>query len=265
MDYKHQLRLSVQPCYFVPDITERFEQGKRVHIVGYYKCNFRCEFCVFAADNYSEAYKRLPEYTLESFEQKIWDLLSYSKNFKFTGGEPTLNPSLIELMRILRIYGAKIFLDTNGSMPHRVKPILEEKLADIVGVSLKGLSAEDALKNSNIKNSELCWDNVLKTIDMCAKDKHVQLIVTYVACDGDFSACDMEKLAELLKPYPDIVLKINNCYLSDKIDYRRKGLDKSEIYSVVESFVNKHPEYKGRTVLFSDYDACLEEDKAFYF
>lgn len=257
---KSVLKLYIRPAFFVPNIADRFHDNRRVHSIAYLKCNYLCDFCGFPGSKYLG-----DEYTLETFEKKIWELLKYSKNFKFTGGEPTLNPYLPELLRIVKIYGATTFLDTNGSRPNKVKPLIDEGLVDIVGISLKGLSAEESVATAKISNKKLCFDNVFETIDYIAKNPKVQLIITYVACEGFFKPDDLERLAELLSPYPNITLKINNCYHSERIDYRRTGLDKDEIYAIVESFVERHPEYKGRTVLFKDHDACLEKDKAVMF
>lgn len=254
-------KLFIRPLSFVPNIADRFNDNKRVHELSYGKCNYRCDFCSFGKWNVDT----YPEYTLEAFEMKVWDLLRYSKNFKFTGGEPTLNPLLPELLRIVKIYGAQTFLDTNGSNPKKVQELIDENLVDIVGISLKGLTAEESASNASITNRKLCWDNVWETIDLVSKADKVQLIITYVACEGYFKEGDLDTLAELLKSYPNITLKINNCYLEERIDYRRKGLDKTEIYDMVERFVERHPDYKGRTVLFRDHDSCIDETKIVLF
>ncbi len=250
-------KMLIRPAFFVPNVADRFSDNRRVHELNYGKCNYRCEFCSFG----KWSVENNPEYTVESFEQKVWELLRYSKNFKFTGGEPTLNPYLPELLRVVKIYGAQTFLDTNGSNPNKVKALIDEGLVDIVGISLKGLNADEAAVTANIKNKKLCWDNVWETIDICSKTEKVQLIITYVACEGFFKEEDLNTLAELLAPYPDVTLKINNCYLEERIDNRRKGLDKTEIYSMVEEFVENHPEFKGRTVLFRDHDSCIDQSK----
>lgn len=253
----NMFKLLIRPAYFGPNVADRFNDNRRIHEIGYNKCNYRCEFCSF--DKWR--LDKLTEYTLESFEMKVWELLRYSKNFKFTGGEPTLNPHLPELLRIVKIYSGQTFLDTNGSNPKKVKALIEEGLVDIVGISLKGLNADEAAATANIKNKKLCWDNVWETIKICSEAENVQLIITYVACEGYFKEEDLDILAEFLLPFPDITLKINNCYFEERIDFRRKGLDKTEIYGMVERFVERYPAYKGRTVLFRDHDSCIDQSK----
>ncbi len=257
MSEEKKVRLLIRPAHFVPNVADRFNNNGRVHEVGYGKCNFRCEFCSFghwAVEDY-------PEYTLESFEKKVWELLRYSKNFRFAGGEPTLNPYLADLLRIVKIYGSQVFLETNGSRPDIIKELLDEKLVDIVGLSLKGLNREEATATANIKKSELCWENVIETMDIVSQHKDATLVVTYVACDGYFKEEDLDTLGELLSPYPDVTYKINNCYDDNRGDKKRVGLDKSEIYKMVERFVERHPEYKGRTVLFREHDCCFDSSK----
>ena len=256
MDSKPTFRLDIKPHFFVPNISDRFNDNRRVHFIGYGKCNYRCDFCSFST--WKTDY---PEYSLETFEHKLWEMLPYSKSFKFTGGEPTLNPHLRDIMSIAKIYGAQNFLDTNGSNPRKVKELLEAGLVDIVGISLKGLNAQEAADTARIKNSKLCWDNVWETIDIISKYENVNLIITFVACEGYFKESDLDTLAKLLAPYPRITLKINNCYTEDYIKNNRKGLDKSEIYAMVERFVERYPEYKGRTVLFREHECCFNTEK----
>lgn len=249
-------QMLIRPNFFVPNIADRFHNNRRVHSLAFGKCNYRCEFCSFG----DWPVEKYPEYTLESFEQTIWKLLRTSRNFKFTGGEPTLNPYLQPLLRIVKMYGGSVFLDTNGSNPRMIQMLLKEGLIDILGLSLKGLSPEEAAQTANITNTKLCWENVFQTLAM-AHEAGVDIVVTYVACDGYFTKEDFERLAKLLQPYPNITLKINNCYLEERIDYRRKGLPKDEIAMMVQEFVEAHEEYKGRTVLFKDHDSCLDESK----
>lgn len=250
----------IRPGYFASTLFE-FKDGKPLHSIAYGKCNYRCAFCSF--DKWTV--DRYPEFTIEGFEQKVWELLRISKNFKFTGGEPTLNPYLPQLVRIVKIYGARVYLDTNGSRPHVVKKLIDEGLIDILGVSIKGLSAKEAVDTARITNQKLCWDNVFETLALGSQAKDVKVLFTYVACDGYFSEESLEILAQKLEPFPDVVLKINNCYHEEYNDGRRKGLDKSEIYKMVESFVERHPEFKGRTVLFRDHDSCVDSSNTAFF
>lgn len=249
-------RMRIAPAYFASTVEE-FADEKPVHYLGYSKCNFRCAFCVFGRrgiDTY-------PEYTLETFEKKVWKLLTVSKNFKVVGGEPTLNPYVKDISRIIKLYGGKVYLDTNGSRPEIIKAMIDEGLVDVLGLSLKGLTPEEACSTASITNQKLCWDNVFESLAIGSQAEGVRVILTYVACEGHFTAESLERLGELLKPFPNVVLKINNCYNEDKLEGVRKGLDKSDLYDMIKAFVERHPEYKGRTMLFKDHDSCIDKNQ----
>lgn len=257
---ENKFKIYICPVYFAPILSE-FKDNKPVHCLAYSKCNYRCDFCDFD----TRTVERYPEYTLETFEQTVWKLLRVSKNFKFTGGEPTLNPLLPELLRIVKIYGAMTYLDTNGSRPDKIKDLLDENLVDILGISLKGLSADEAANTARITNTKLCWDNVFESIRLGCENNNVRVILTYVACDGHFNDDSLDLLADKLSAFPNVTLKINNCYNVELIKGRRKGFVKDEIYDMVERFVERHPEFKGRTVLFSDHDSCVDQNKIITF
>jgi pyruvate formate lyase activating enzyme len=54
-----------------------------------------------------------------------------------TGGEPTLQPGLADLLRQIRQRGFLIKLDTNGSRPHILRGLVEEGLVDYVAMDVK--------------------------------------------------------------------------------------------------------------------------------
>ncbi|MCI7796802.1 MAG: radical SAM protein, partial [Lachnospiraceae bacterium] len=126
------------------------------------------------------------EFSADEFRQLVTDLMPRGSTFKFTGGEPTLNPSLARDLAIAKSLGCTTFLDTNGSSPGIIRKLIQENLVDLFGISLKGLSAEEAVRRSGVNNRKLCWDNVLESIDFIANRSSCDVIVTYV-CYEDFS------------------------------------------------------------------------------
>ena len=56
-----------------------------------------------------------------------------------SGGEPTLQPDLLEFLQFCRELGYQIKLDTNGQRPGTIGQALENALADYVAVDLKAL------------------------------------------------------------------------------------------------------------------------------
>ena len=86
-----------------------------------------------------------------------------------TGGEPLLNPDIADFIRKIRAFGLLVKLDTNGSLPDRLKALLDEGLLDYVAMDIKNSSERYALTAGVDKFPE----EIEKSIDLiiqCAPD-----------------------------------------------------------------------------------------------
>jgi len=99
-------------------------------------CNFRCPFChnpelviPVACGRPPRAWSEL----LASLRRSRWLIDSVV----VTGGEPLLQPQLPRALRALRAQGLRVKLDTNGSRPDLLAPLLEEGLLDYVAMDVK--------------------------------------------------------------------------------------------------------------------------------
>ncbi|MCD7895410.1 MAG: anaerobic ribonucleoside-triphosphate reductase activating protein [Planctomycetaceae bacterium] len=98
-------------------------------------CNLRCPFC------HSWRYVTGLD-TLKPLDTGvIFDLLERQRGWidgvVFTGGEPTLQPGLADLMRDVREYGVLTKLHTNGTRPDVVSAILRDGLVDCLALDYK--------------------------------------------------------------------------------------------------------------------------------
>ena len=222
------------------------------HAVAFDKCNFQCAFCGLR----KKIRPNFKDYSSYEFEEKIKQLTECGKSFKFTGGEPTLNPDLEHDLKLVKKYNGKIYLDTNASNPKKVKALIAENLVDVIGISLKGLSPEEAMQVAGIKNRRLCWDNVFETIEFAAQNPNIRTIVTYVLTKPDEAEQILDRFAELLKPYPQIYIKINNLFPNDVASENGLSPLKEDRFSqVLKKFVAQHLEYKGRIIVIPSMDA----------
>ena len=98
-------------------------------------CNLRCPYChnaelVLHPNNVP----RIPE--VEIFprlrKQKRW-----IEGVVVTGGEPTLSPTLPDLLHSLHKYGLKVKLDSNGTKPDVLKRLIEKNLIDYAVMDVK--------------------------------------------------------------------------------------------------------------------------------
>ncbi len=120
-------------------------------------CNFRCPFCHNASlvtdidDN-------------EGFSDT--EVLSYLKKRTgildgvcITGGEPLLHPELTEFIKSVKDLGFKVKLDTNGSLPDRLKVLAGEGLLDYVAMDIKN-SPEKYAETAGVTETSAVWESV---------------------------------------------------------------------------------------------------------
>ncbi|MBR5743037.1 MAG: anaerobic ribonucleoside-triphosphate reductase activating protein, partial [Clostridia bacterium] len=101
-------------------------------------CDFRCPFCHNASLVLSPGADEVTEEEIFSFLRKRQGLL---EGVAITGGEPLMQPGLDVFIRKVRALGYAVKLDTNGSFPERLAPLLEEGLLDCVAMDIKNSPA----------------------------------------------------------------------------------------------------------------------------
>lgn len=98
-------------------------------------CNFRCPFCY--NPDLVPAKSDLPDIG----QEMVLDYLQENKRLYqavvVTGGEPTLNPSLPEFLRLVRDFELLTGLETNGSNPEMLQELLRDALVDFIGMDVK--------------------------------------------------------------------------------------------------------------------------------
>lgn len=98
-------------------------------------CNLRCPFC----HNHPLVLKpdRLESYQVDEVCRRLARFKKWLGGICVSGGEPTLNPELPEILRELQGQGWKIKLDTNGTRPDVLAQLLDERLLDMVAMDVK--------------------------------------------------------------------------------------------------------------------------------
>lgn len=246
--------------FLAPKCTEEddIDISNKSHMVLYDRCNFRCAYCAQATLDFKPR-EGFSEVTEGQFISTILNLMQSGKNFKFSGGEPTLNPELERHLSIVKQFGGTVFLDTNGSRPDIVKKLLDKGLIDVLAVSLKGLYPEVCLKNANIKRQDFCWDNPLKSIEYGSHTDGVKVIVTHV-CYDDVTMDEFRRFSELLEPYPGVFYKINNLHHSDMIkNFKRANTNK--IVEMMKQLQEEKPIWKGHMIFVDDIIGMTDYDK----
>lgn len=106
--------------------------GKPAAVIFTAGCNYRCFYCHNLA-----ICGNPPLIDEEEVFRYLGKRIPLLEGVVITGGEPTLQEDLVHVMRRIRGLGLAVKLDTNGSRPEILEPLLTERLADYVAMDLK--------------------------------------------------------------------------------------------------------------------------------
>lgn len=109
--------------------------GEAAAIIFTLGCNYRCRYChnpeLVIPERYAE---EIPLSDVMGFLERRRGQL---RAVTITGGEPTLQSDLLDVMRAIKALGYLVKLDTNGSRPSVLAAVLKEGLADYVAMDVK--------------------------------------------------------------------------------------------------------------------------------
>ncbi len=99
-------------------------------------CSFRCGFC-----HNPELVIKSQFPALNNMEEEFFAHLAKRtgklEGVCITGGEPTIQPDIIEFIRKIKEMGFKVKLDSNGTRPDVLRKVFKEKLVDFVAMDIK--------------------------------------------------------------------------------------------------------------------------------
>jgi len=109
--------------------------GKIAAVIYTQGCNFRCPYCHNPELVLSELFEK------EIPLQEILDFLKFRKGklegVVITGGEPTLQSDLSNIIEKIKGLGYSVKLDTNGTNPAVLKELIEKKLINYIAMDIK--------------------------------------------------------------------------------------------------------------------------------
>lgn len=151
----------------ITDISTVDWYGNISSVVFFAGCNFRCPYCQNSGLIPTESGA---DVSLEQLQKRIEGELNILDAVVFTGGEPLLQPeSLKEAAKLVKSYGLKLMLDTNGSLPSVVEQLLDLRLVDRVALDVKApLNAEEHMKTIGLEcQVETIVENIRSTLELC--------------------------------------------------------------------------------------------------
>jgi len=109
--------------------------GRIASIIYTGSCNFRCRFCYNRA--LVEDAASLPDIPADEMLAALEKRRNFIEGVVVTGGEPTLQPGLIDFLKELKKLGLAVKLDTNGSRPDAIESAIADGLAEYIAMDYK--------------------------------------------------------------------------------------------------------------------------------
>jgi MoaA/NifB/PqqE/SkfB family radical SAM enzyme len=148
------------------------------------QCNAMCSHC------FNWKTRIVNELSLDEIKKVDFSIFN---SISITGGEPTLRVDLAEICRHIVAVKNKIYLNTNGLMPQRVKEVIETVGADLVNVSV---SLDGVLDLHDKLRGVACFDSAVKTVKLC---KNAGVDVTILTTISRFNMANVSLFINYLK------------------------------------------------------------------
>src|SRR5476651_287091 len=101
-------------------------------------CSFRCPFChnpELVIKTQFPALNNMEEEFFEHLSKRVGKL----EGVCITGGEPTIQPDIVEFIKKIKEMGFLVKLDSNGTRPDVLRRVFKEKLVDFVAMDIKNI------------------------------------------------------------------------------------------------------------------------------
>lgn len=194
---------------------------KRIRLLTSFYCNAKCSYC------HNEGQVVPGKNTMnEEFVGKLLDIVP-TEEVILSGGEPTLNPRIVEIAKAVKDRGIYLSMTTNGSLTERLYklfPYLDEIKINVDSLNkeayeaIKQVPFEVTLKNvmaakkagiyTKLNTPFTSLDNALSLINF-SELKGIEIKFIEVLDIGDFSDPSLEitKLETILKELGYVVFK----------------------------------------------------------
>lgn len=174
--------------------------GKLATTVFTVGCNFRCPFC------HNPELVDLKLVHNEESEKEFFKFLKARKGklegVCITGGEPLIQPDIINFIKKIKKLGFLVKLDTNGARPDLLKKIIDARLVDYIAMDIK-----NQIKNYNkTTNTKTDKDRIKLSVDLIMHSR-IPYEFRTTAVPGLHSEKDFAEIAKWIKGAPAYYLQ----------------------------------------------------------
>ncbi len=173
-------------------------------------CSFRCPFChnpeLVNHGTWNIEHGTKAENEFFKFLKSRWGKL---EGGCITGGEPTIQPDIIEFIKKIKKLGYAVKLDSNGTRPDVLKKVIDEKLVDYIAMDIKN-QPKKYLATAGIaietRHASSLLERVKLSVDLIMRGR-VPYEFRTTAVPGIHTKKDFLEIAEWIKGAPAYYLQ----------------------------------------------------------
>ena len=195
-------------------------------------CNFKCGFCHNSLLISCEKEGIISEEEVIEYLKKRKGILD---GIVISGGEPLLQPTIIQFIKRVKELGMLVKLDTNGSSPDLLNRLITNNLVDYVAMDVKNCFGKYALTVGR----KITIDNIKKSIEILKEGKVDYEFRTTIVKELHTKK-DILEIAKIVGSKSKFYLQ--NFILSDHVlNKELHGFNEEELNDIKNELVKKYP------------------------
>ncbi|MBT3261432.1 anaerobic ribonucleoside-triphosphate reductase activating protein [bacterium] len=205
-------------------------------------CDFRCGYCYNKTlQNFAKADDFI---SVAEILQTIKERSKFIEGVVVTGGEPCVQPGLVDFLAQIKDLGLKIKLDTNGHNAELLEFLVNEKKVDYVAMDIKAAPQH----YETVVGSKVDLEQIKQSVACLLKTKNVLSEFRTTVWQGFATTLDFHQIFELIKGAENYY--IQNFY-SPEAECTGSYLPMSR--SEIEPILEMGRKYVGKIVLRGDW------------
>ncbi len=197
-------------------------EGRVTAVVFTAGCNWRCPYCHGVGLVVSP--KDFPQVSVEEVFDSLKENKGWVDDIAITGGEPTLQPGLIDFIKDLKDFGVGVKLESNGTNPDVIETLLDNNLLDCLCFDYKvPLELETLLNLTGVSEEASGLEKVKRSYDLSRQAIGIEKEFHTTLCPQFISKDIIIRMGEALE-CPDALWVLQQYENDvDMIDYQAAG------------------------------------------
>ena len=135
------------------------------------RCNFACPFC----HDHELLTGTGPAIPFESIEEMLLAQKGWVDGVVVTGGEPTSNGGIVDLLEELKLLELIVKLDTNGSNPQILRELVTAGLVDYVAMDIKAGLSREPVDSAGARKYDIAAG---RSVDIDAVEESIEFLLS---------------------------------------------------------------------------------------